>query len=63
MDLISIAAIALIVYLTLSMLFRTALVIGYLYFMYTMFNGDDEVSSATDWMSGSPEKEFPFGNE
>lgn len=62
MDLISIAAIALIVYLTLSMLFRTALVVGYLYFMYRMFKGDDKVSSATDWMSDT-DSAFPFGNE
>mgnify|MGYP003640601485 CR=1 FL=1 len=62
MDLISIAAITLIVYLVLSMLFRTAVVMGYLYFMYKMFNGDDKVSSATDWMSDT-NSAFPFGND
>tara|TARA_R110001592_G_scaffold1144_2_gene6732 strand:- start:6709 stop:6897 length:189 start_codon:yes stop_codon:yes gene_type:complete len=62
MDLISIASIMVIVYISLSLLLKTTLVVAYIYFMYRMFAGDSAVSSSKDWMSDE-DSAFPFGNE
>ena len=54
MDLVSIASIMVIVYITLSLLLKTTLVIVYSYFMYRLFAGDSEVSSSKAKVISAP---------
>jgi len=61
MDLVSIASIMVIVYITLSLLLKTTLVIVYSYFMYRMFDGESKYKEPK-WMSDE-DSAFPFGNE